>query len=90
MYILGPRTQILIPNCILIGGFLLQGVRCRHEFCRAVLQEPCGHDKCRSHALCKTVEPRFFNIWDPSGCQLCTDLLETAFSQDCRAAPDQR
>ena len=49
-------------------------MKCRNDCCKAVLKEPCSHDRCRSHALCKTVKkPGFFTIWDPADCQICTN-----------------
>ncbi|XP_068207720.1 uncharacterized protein [Palaemon carinicauda] len=53
--------------------------------CAAVLQQPCGHEVCRSHADCG-IQMDDLIVWHPDNCLVCYDLVTTLSSESSSQA----
>ena len=58
--------------------FLSFQVSCAVQGCHAVFYGY-GHRVCRQHSLCKVRKPDNIVVWDPSGCSVCTKLVDFCF-----------
>ncbi|XP_068230250.1 uncharacterized protein [Palaemon carinicauda] len=60
-------------------------VHCQETACTAVLQQPCGHEVCRSHARC-AVQVADLLVWHPDGCEICYALVSDVTSDSVSPA----
>ncbi|XP_064089448.1 uncharacterized protein LOC135203593 isoform X1 [Macrobrachium nipponense] len=53
---------------------LYKATNCQEAGCNAVLQDPCGHEVCRTHAPC-AISHEDLTVWHHEACTICYDLV---------------